>query len=145
MIPLDGNNSIKCMFQLGEHPNINMQPFLYSDYLLPPKYVDQFKDEVGSSRAPGVPVEKDEEGEEGGMEGPSEETLQAQCTTNWKAVSAKERKKMWGIFMEMGYFLSACRHSLIFWFSDMISSGELYIDEHTNSLTMNFHILSHLI
>lgn len=122
MIPLDGNNSMKRTFQLGEHRSINAQPFTDSDYLLPPEYVDQFKDEVRSARAPGVPVGDEE------VEGDSSEaTLRAQCTTNWKAASADERKKMWGVFVETGYFLSACRHSLICWFSDMIRSGELYV------------------
>ena len=70
------------------------------------------KDEVGLTRAPGVPVGDNKES--GDIEGDSlEATLQAQCTTNWKVVSADERKKMWGVFMETGHFLSACCHSLI--------------------------------
>jgi hypothetical protein len=69
---------MKHMFQLGEHCGINTQLFTDSDYLLPPEYVDQFKDKVGSSPAPGVPVEYDKEGKDGRMEGPSEETLQVQ-------------------------------------------------------------------
>ena len=89
MIPLDGNNSMKRTFQLGEHRSINAQPFTNSDYLLPPKYVDQFEDEVGMARAPGVLVGDNKEN--GEVEGDSSEaTLRAQCTTNWKAASAEE-------------------------------------------------------
>ena len=94
--------------------------------MLPPKYVDQFKGEVGTARAPGVPVGDNKEN--GEVEGDSSEAaLQAQCTTNWKVASADERKKMWGVFVEMGYFLSMCCHSLICWFSDIIRSRELYV------------------
>ena len=71
MIPLDGNNLMKRTFQLGEHRSIDAQPFTNSDYLLPPKYVDQFKDEVGMARAPGVPVGDNKEN--GEVEGDSSE------------------------------------------------------------------------
>jgi hypothetical protein len=126
MIGNDGNNSMKRMYQLGDHSSINTEPFTDSDYLLPPEYVDQFKDEVRSNRAPGVPVEEDDEGNIGEyVDEVSEETMRANCTMNWKAASVEERKRMWGIFMETGWFVSACRHSLLMWFSDMIRSGEL--------------------
>jgi hypothetical protein len=126
MIGNDGNNSMKRMYQLGDHSSIDTQPFTDSDYLLPPEYMDQFKDEVGSNRAPGVPVgeENEENAGENGDE-VSAEMMRARCTTNWKAASAEERKKIWGIFMQTGWFVSACRHALLMWFSDMIHSGEL--------------------
>jgi hypothetical protein len=125
MIPFDGNNSMKHMFQLGEHCNTSTEPFTDSDYLLPPEYVDQFKDEVVSSRGPSVSAGEDDE-DDGMRTGKlSEEMVRASCMTNWKAASADERKWMWGIFMETGYFVSACHHALILWFSDMICSGEL--------------------
>ncbi|KAI0248965.1 hypothetical protein BJV78DRAFT_1097215, partial [Lactifluus subvellereus] len=34
-------------------------------------------------------------------------------------------KRMWSIYRETGIFLSACRHSLIWWICDMVSSGKL--------------------
>ena len=93
MIPLDSNNLMKQTFQLGEHQSIDAQLFTNSDYLLPPEYVDQFKDEVKSARALGVPVGDNKEN--GEVEGDSSgATLQVQCTTNWKVASADERKKM---------------------------------------------------
>lgn len=52
------------------------------------------------------------------------------CTTRYKAAAADEKKKMWAIFEETGFFVSTCRHSLILWFSDMIRSGELYVLPH---------------
>jgi hypothetical protein len=33
---------------------------------------------------------------------------------------------MWAIYRETGIFLSACRHGLIWWICNMVSSGELY-------------------
>jgi hypothetical protein len=46
---------MKQMYQLGEHWAIESKPFLDSDYLLPPGYVDQFKDKVALRRGPVVP------------------------------------------------------------------------------------------
>ena len=42
------------MFCMGEHAITNMKPFTDTDYLLPPEYVDQYKDEVKSTQAPAV-------------------------------------------------------------------------------------------
>ncbi|KAI9068752.1 hypothetical protein FKP32DRAFT_1671949 [Trametes sanguinea] len=47
------------------------------------------------------------------------------CTSNWKAASAEENKRMWGIFEETDVFACACRHSLVLWLMDMVRSGEL--------------------
>lgn len=65
---------------------------------------------------------EDVEGDDDGLVGDEDE-----CTRNWKAASSSEKKRMWGVFEETGIFVSACRHSLILWFSDMICSGELYV------------------
>ncbi|KAJ3831300.1 hypothetical protein F5878DRAFT_517426, partial [Lentinula raphanica] len=48
-----------------------------------------------------------------------------QCTDNWKAAAADTQKRMWDVFDESGYFVSACRHGFILWVADMIRSGEL--------------------
>lgn len=47
----------------------------------------------------------------------------AECTNNFKSAH-QEGKTMWGVFEETGWFVSACRHSLVMWFSDMIWTGE---------------------
>jgi hypothetical protein len=119
---MDGNNSMKWMFQLGEHRIRDLRPFTDSDYLLPPEYVDQFSNEV-SRQGPQVPISASEDDE--GMEDILEKLHRAGCTSNFKAAAADEAQKAWGVFEENGYFVSACRHTLIMWFSDMIRSGEL--------------------
>lgn len=46
VLAFDGNNSMKRFYRLGStHPR-DLLPFLGSDYLIPPEYVDRFKDEV---------------------------------------------------------------------------------------------------
>lgn len=116
---------MKRFYRLGStHPR-DLLPFLGSDYLIPPEYVDRFKDEVRSSRGPAVPQREGDAGEDdddyaGDIGGGIND-----CTKNWKAASSAEKKRMWGVFEETGIFVSACRHSLILWFSDMIRSGEL--------------------
>lgn len=84
-------------------------------------------DKVPSRRAPPV-REEDSEGVWEDIDKVAEgsgEPEATKCTWNWKAAAADEKKRMWGIFEETGIFVSACRHSLILWFSDMIWSGEL--------------------
>lgn len=129
MIPFDGNNSMKRMRQLGLNHVRDPRPFTDSDYLLPPEYVDRYADEVASRRGPAVQdgAEEPDDGQDDWEEvdEDSAESTNAHCTKNWKAAAADEKKKMWGVFEETGYFVSACRHSLILWFSDMIRSGEL--------------------
>jgi hypothetical protein len=113
---------MKRMFQLGEHRIRDQRPFTDSDYLLPPEYVDGFSDEVTSRKGPSVPTR---DGEDWLDETAAEDVASAGCTSNFKAAASDETKKMWGIFEECGIFVSACRHGLIMWFSDMIRSGEL--------------------
>lgn len=122
VMAFDGNNSMKHMYQLGDRRVRDMKPFTDSDYLLTPEYVDQFKDEVQSRRGPAVrdtaDVAPDLDVDDGAAD-PYE------CTTRYKAAASEDQKTTWGVFQETGWFLSACRHSLILWFSDMIRSGEL--------------------
>jgi hypothetical protein len=112
---------MKRMFQLGERRIRDRKPFIDSDYLLPPDYVDKFSDEVASRKGPAVPVGDDDDDNEDGSGG----APMTGCTSNFKAAASDETKRAWGIFEENGYFVSACRHSKILWFSDMIRSGEL--------------------
>lgn len=128
---MDGNNSMKRIYSLGGGFVRNPKPFTETDYLLPPDYVDQFAHETTSQRGPAVRVVdedvvdeewEDIDGAEGGEGG---EGGEVPCTTRYKAAAADEKKKMWAIFEETGFFVSACRHSLILWFSDMLRSGEL--------------------
>lgn len=122
---------MKRFFRLGStHPR-DLLPFLESDYLIPPEQVDLFKDEVSSRRGPAVSHQRADDAEawddiEDGDEGLVGDDTD-DCTRNWKAAAAAEKKRMWGVFEETGIFVSACRHSLILWFSDMIRSGELYV------------------
>jgi len=53
-----------------------------------------------------------------------EERLIVGCTKNWQAAS-QEGKSTWAAFYENGWFVSACWHHILLWFSDMIRSGEL--------------------
>lgn len=122
IVAFDGNNSMKRMHQVGAAHVRDKRPFTDSDYLIPPEYVDQFKDEVASSRGPAVP--------ETSPSIPGDAAYSdhlPECTERWKAAAADDKKAMWGIFEETGWFVSACRHSLILWFADMIRSGELYV------------------
>lgn len=123
MIAMDGNNSMKRVYSLGGGLIRNPRPFTDTDYLLPPHYVDQFADEVSSRRAPAVLTASDDVGEEDWED--INDGEEVPCTSNYKAAAADEKKKMWAIFEETGFFVSACRHSLIMWFSDMLRSGEL--------------------
>lgn len=121
IVAFDGNNSMKRLYQVGAARVRDMRAFTDTDYLLPPEYVDKFKDEVASHRGPTVPDTSPD------ISGNASSYNQPECTDRWKAAAADEKKAMWGIFEETGWFVSACRHSLILWFADMIHSGELYV------------------
>ncbi|KAF7966426.1 hypothetical protein HWV62_38406 [Athelia sp. TMB] len=125
VMAFDGNNSMKRMYQLGDRRIRDMKPFTDSDYLLTPEYVDQFKDEVQSSRGPAVLDRTRDVLDTDDTDNADDPTDPDECTTNFKAAAEDSHKTMWGIFEETGWFVSACRHSLILWFSDMIRSGEL--------------------
>lgn len=92
----NSNNSMKRLYQLGERNIQDPCPFLDTDYLLTPEYVDQFKDEVGnSSKAPNVGM--DEADNVGARPQPTEgfAKQRAECTNNFKSVH-QEGKTMWG-------------------------------------------------
>jgi hypothetical protein len=122
MIPLDGNNSMKRMYQVGSHHIRNPCPFIDTDYLLTPEYVDQFANEVASRKHL---VAEEDDGDEVYIDEHDDGVSISKCTTNWKAAASDEKKTSWGCFQENGIYVSACRHSLILWFCDMIRSGEL--------------------
>lgn len=124
MMAFDGNNSMKRLYQLGDRRAQDQHPFTNSDYLLSPEYVDQFKDEVTASKGPRVPDDDYEEEEEEDAD-INDSDLPPICTSKHKAAASDGKKVQWGIFEETGWFVSACRHSLILWFCDMIRSGEL--------------------
>lgn len=137
MFVVDGNNSLKRMAGVGKREVADTRVFSESDYYLTEEFVDLFANEV-KARPSDPNVEEDDGREEleedwvdmengdptDGM--PLEEKELIPCAKNWKAATADlRRKKMWGIFRETGIFASACRHSLVLWVCDMISSGEL--------------------
>ena len=69
--------------------------------------------------------DKSSHGDNGiGSEGDVQPQVSLDCHDNWKAAAADEKKHMWSIFEEMGIFVSACRHSLILWITDMVRSSE---------------------
>lgn len=116
---------MKRLYQLGECHVRDPRPFLDTDYLLTPQYVDQFKDEVGNtSKAPNIGTNEEEDSiDDGAQPNESFEKQRAECTNNFKSAH-QEGKTMWGVFEETGWFVSACRHSLVMWFSDMLRTGE---------------------
>lgn len=116
---------MKRLYSLGGGFIRNPRPFTDTDYLLPPDYVDQFADEVSSRRGPAVPLVDNDAADDEWEDIDGAEGEEVPCTTNYKAAAADEKKKMWAIFEETGFFVSACRHSMVLWFSDMIKSGEL--------------------
>ncbi|RXW14344.1 hypothetical protein EST38_g11508 [Candolleomyces aberdarensis] len=48
------------------------------------------------------------------------------CVKNWKAAQADSKKRVLGIFDESGWFVSACRHGIVLWATDMVKSGEQF-------------------
>lgn len=53
------------------------------------------------------------------MEGPDG------CSKRWSNLADDSKKTMWGIFVETGIFVAACRHGVIVAACDMLRSGEL--------------------
>lgn len=127
---VDGNNSLKRMAGVGNREVSDTRVFGESDYYLSADFVNTFANEVTHT----THVE-DEDPDESQSEWVNEEHGDptdgttdgglAQCTENWKAAAADQHKKMWSIFQESGYFVSACRHGFVLWVADMIRSGEL--------------------
>ncbi|KAF9231234.1 hypothetical protein BU15DRAFT_90967 [Melanogaster broomeanus] len=116
MYVMDGGNSTKSMANTQEEGDTCDYT---SDYLLPKTFIDTFAHEVKT-------IAGDEKDDEGLTVGKSvAETIASDCSKNWKAAAVDEKKRMWAIFDEMGIFVSACRHGLVLWYTDMIRSGEL--------------------
>lgn len=102
-----------------------MREFTESGYYLSDDFVNQFKDEViGSAGDPDQQTEADDTLDDR-EDGESDDRGQDHCTSNWKAATRDQDKKMWGIFYNSGIFASACRHGFILWIADMVKSGEL--------------------
>ena len=138
MIVVDDNELLRRIAGLGGRSVGDTRTFDKSDYYLSKEFVNQFKDEVKSKTAPSCAEAseherewEDEEARESvddteEMLGTSVGPVSApRCTDNWKSAAAENKKRMWGIFREMGLFASACRHGFILWHIDMIQSREL--------------------
>lgn len=127
MIVFYDNNSLSHMALLGGREVGDICKF-YSDYYLEPNYIDGY---ISQSNAPSSddenfdPTSHMPTGEDLGSSNMSQPT--SACINNWKATEADMKKKLWGIFKEMGVFTSACHHGLILWIADMIRSGEPYV------------------
>lgn len=46
------------------------------------------------------------------------------CAEQWRNMKTEVTARMWGIFEEMGLFLSLCRHGFVLLLADMVRSGE---------------------
>ncbi|CDO69485.1 hypothetical protein BN946_scf184662.g5 [Trametes cinnabarina] len=146
IICMDGNNSLKRLVTTAGRSAGDTRVFEESDYFLLWEFIDHFANEVKSRQAQpkvqlnphahspdcSVPSSDDksdgEDGEHAGGEGDPTDgatTEPLPCAKNWKAAAAEEKKRSWGIFDEMGVFVSACRHGIIIWIVDMIRSSEL--------------------
>ena len=141
MIVMDGNNSLKRL-ATRESQNASDKRAFESDYFLPREFVDRFANEV-KTRQPqakpqlGVDDSSDSEDDsppvaraapapqDDGPDPTDGATEPSPCASNWKAASAEERKRMWGVFEETGIFACACRHGIILWLADLYRSGEL--------------------
>jgi hypothetical protein len=123
MIAMDGNNSLKRIAQIGNRAIGDIRVF-DSDYFLSRNFVDGFVNEVKGRQPSDGNQDNDDQvpQEEGDLTDGDNETT---CAVNWKAAAADEKKTMWGIFEESGFFASACRHGFILWMTDMVRSGEL--------------------
>ncbi|KAL6298830.1 hypothetical protein BKA93DRAFT_833746 [Sparassis latifolia] len=122
MYCFDGNNSLKRLAKVAERNVGDTRCFEDSDYFLSQDFVNQFADEVKSSRSQ-VTQEVEPQILPRGQD---EEQLDDAEGDPTDAISTVEdKKKMWGIFDETGIFASACRHGFILWIADMVRSGEL--------------------
>ncbi|KAH9847417.1 hypothetical protein C2E23DRAFT_741984 [Lenzites betulinus] len=139
MFCFDGNNSLKRLAKIGDRAVADTREFTEGDYILPPAFVDRYKDEAkgASARGPQIDDHSDRDLDDDDIDAvnndaddstPNSTDPEAlgDCTRNWKAAAPEENKSMWGIFDETGIFASACRHGFILWITDMIKSGELF-------------------
>ncbi|KAL6307294.1 hypothetical protein BKA93DRAFT_815978 [Sparassis latifolia] len=137
MYCFDGNNSLKRLAKVSERNVGDTRCFEDSDYFLSQDFVNQFADEVKSSRSQvaqevepqilprGQDEEQLDDTEGDPTDAISSDPVTRRCTQNWKSAAVEDKKKMWGIFDETGIFASACRHGFILWIMDMVRSGEL--------------------
>ncbi|OCH84166.1 hypothetical protein OBBRIDRAFT_815570 [Obba rivulosa] len=137
MVCIDGNNSLKRMAKVGDCSVDNTRVFSESDYFLSKEFINQYTPEMkirkcnmeaGDDFSTGPPPEAvedvgDDEGDPTDLapRRPGEKS----CIDNWKAATDNLKKKIWGVFEEIGIFACACRHRFILWIMDMIRSGEL--------------------
>jgi Kyakuja-Dileera-Zisupton transposase len=126
MMAFDGNESLKCLAQIGDRAVGDTRVFTDSDYYLEPSFVDSFANEVKSRRVDPIPNDDSVNTDNISEDGDDDPTL-ASCADNWKAARSDSKKQAWGIFRVNGLFASACRHSFVLWIADMIRSGEQYV------------------
>ncbi|KAG1884774.1 hypothetical protein F4604DRAFT_1919295 [Suillus subluteus] len=105
MYVLDGGNSAKCMAGLGGRD---------SD-------LDAADPVVGVFNTTG----EEDTHPEVNADDLMTQVMSSDCSKNWKAAANEEKKHMWSVFDETGIFVSACRHGLLLWVTDMVRSGEL--------------------
>lgn len=129
MYVLDGGNSAKRMAGPGGHEQGDTRTYTESDYILPRDFVDSFANEVrprhSQAADPVAGVSNIKEEEDTHPEDLMMQVMSSDCSKNWKAAADEEKKHMWSVFDETGIFVSACRHGLLLWVTDMVSSGEL--------------------
>ncbi|OBZ69684.1 hypothetical protein A0H81_10468 [Grifola frondosa] len=129
---MDGNQSLKLVdnvFHVGTpHKDSRMYR---TDIWLSPDEVDQFKDEVRSSKqsVASTSVEHMVNGDDDdsmlnleGDEEPDESTICFKC---WCNAGPEARKKMFALFAVTGIFTCICRHGQLLVLCDMIRSSEL--------------------
>ena len=134
MYALDGNDSLKRIARVGARGIGDTWCFSNSDYYIPSEEVDQWAGEVrsGSSREEDLEDSLSDNGEEQDQAN-VESSNQGPCANNWKAAQSDSKKRMWGVFAETGLFASACRHGFFLWVTDMIRSGEQYVQKMLHS------------
>ncbi|KAI0310830.1 hypothetical protein OF83DRAFT_1226273, partial [Amylostereum chailletii] len=108
---LDGNQSLK---RVRLREGLEADPHTFqSTYYVPEEEVNRFQYDVKArAERPKATV----------ADGDDNDTT---CTDRWKAAMNDNLKRMWAIYRETGIFPSACRHGMIWWFCDMVESGEL--------------------
>ncbi|EIW82668.1 hypothetical protein CONPUDRAFT_51967, partial [Coniophora puteana RWD-64-598 SS2] len=108
----DGNNSARRVESAG---NADPRTFT-SDYFIPRKEVDVYKNEVrstGDDTADNDAADNDNEGQSG------------RCTSDFRASRPDGHKTALDIYETTGIFASACQHGIIQKICEMVRSGEL--------------------
>ena len=122
---MDGNNSLKCIRQVGSHAIADHQVFK-CDYLNMSTNLlmrSRVKPLLKTLTTPETPLP-----DEGDPTDGAQPNVTVACADNWKASQANELQRMWNIYEETGIFVEACHHSLILWLVDMVRSGELTVN-----------------